>query len=363
MLKHLIVIVICCAMQCGFLVSGWAVEELPQHIAADNDKIHLLGRFDKDFKCAWTGSGFTITVKGGDVNVLLQDFANGSKDKRIGYRNNYFAVQIDDQEPTVIMCQKGVERYPLLENSDGKEHRITLFRRTEALFGLVQFKGLELAAAAELLAPEIKEKKFLVLGDSITCGYGNEAPGHKFNFTPHEENGFMTYAAIAARNLNAEYHCVAWSGQGLYRDRGGKTENQMPDRLLMTIPQSNEKDYDLKRYIPDYFVVNLGTNDTAKGIPPEAEYVACAEKLVATILAVAPKCQIYFCMGPMIGGKNKAAIKSYYETVAAKNDSVFVVDLPNAKSVDEAGAHWHPKVVAHQRCGDALSEAIKAQNK
>ncbi len=180
-----------------------AVEALPQTITMDHEHIHKLGRFNADMQCTWTDSGITIRVTGGDVNILVQDHANGSKDKRIGIRNNYFAVVVDDQEPRVPHCLKGVERYPLLEGSDGGEHVITVFRGTEPLFGLVIVKGLELAEGAELLAPPVKAKKFLALGDSMTCGYGNEAPEIKTSFTPCEENGYMTFAPMVARLLDA----------------------------------------------------------------------------------------------------------------------------------------------------------------
>lgn len=336
-----------------------AVEELPVKINAGNELIHLTGRFTETFQCAWTGSGFIVRTDATDVNVLLEDHANGKKDKRAGYRSNYFAVIIDGGEPQLLHPVKGERRFALLKGAEKKERVIQIFRRTEALFDLVTFHGLELSEGARLLPPPVKKKKLLVLGDSITCGYGNEAPGIKVNFTPFEENGYMTYAPIAARLLDAEYHCVAWSGQGLYRDRNNNTDNAMPERLHMTIPQTKKKDWDLKRYKPDYFIVNLGTNDTAKGIPEEDPYVKATEDLVNTMLEVAPECRIYFCVGPMIGGKNKEAIKSYYEKVAEKNSQVFVYELPKAKYPDEAGASWHPKVVAQERCGKGLAEFIK----
>ena len=338
----------------------YAVEELPVKIGPDHEHIHLTGRFNDTFQCAWTGSGFVIKVKASAVNVLLEDHANGKKDKRAGYRSNYFNVIIDGGEPQLLHPVKGQLRFQLLKGAADKEHTIQLFRRTEALFGLVSFKGLELSAGGTLLAPPIPEKKLMVLGDSITCGYGNEAESKDQNFIPLEENGYMTYAPIAARALDAEYHCVAWSGQGLYRNRNNETEHQMPALLLTTIPQSRKPDWDLKQFIPDYFVVNLGTNDTAKGIPDEEPYVQAAQDLVDTVLGFAPDCRIYFCVGPMIGGKKREAIRAYYSQVAAGNDQVYVFDMPNAKYPAEAGAHWHPKVVAHERCGKALAEFIKA---
>ena len=336
-----------------------AVEALPQVIANTDSRIHLLGRFNDEFQCAWTGSGFVIKVTAGDVNVLLHDSAKGVKDKRIGYNSNYFAVQVDDQEPRVLRCEKGVERYLLFKNEDKGEHVITLFRRTEALFGLVTFKGIEISADAELLQAPIQEKKLLVLGDSITCGYGNEAPSKDFGFTAHEENGYMTYAAITARNLNAEYHCVAWSGQGLYRNREGRTDSQMPEKLFMKIPHANKKDWQFESYKPDYLIVNLGTNDTAKDIPPLDLFTAAAKNLVVQVRSVAPDCQVYFCSGPMIGGDKKVAMEKCYAAVASEFEQVYVVSLPKSKWPDGYGGHYHPKVSSHEQCAKVLTAAIQ----
>jgi hypothetical protein len=55
----------------------------------------------------------------------------------------------------------------------------------------------------------------LFIGDSITAGYGvlcnvSEAP-----FTAETESAYHTYAAVAARALDADAHVIAYSGKGV----------------------------------------------------------------------------------------------------------------------------------------------------
>ena len=49
-----------------------------------------------------------------------------------------------------------------------------------------------------------------VIGDSISCGYGNEAANEHEHFSPTTENAYFSYGAIAARAFNADYTCIAW---------------------------------------------------------------------------------------------------------------------------------------------------------
>ena len=58
------------------------------------------------------------------------------------------------------------------------------------------------------------------IGNSITCGYGNEG-GMGQTFCAETENHYMTYAAITSRNFNARHFAVCRSGIGIYRNWDG----------------------------------------------------------------------------------------------------------------------------------------------
>ncbi|CAK4805871.1 unnamed protein product [Aphanomyces euteiches] len=88
------------------------------------------------------------------------------------------------------------------------------------------------------------------IGDSETCGYGNEGAGSSSNgivgMKGRFENVYNCYACITARMFNAEAHILAWSGKGVksnFADWGPNMSSLW------------------KNTIPEVVVVNLGTQD------------------------------------------------------------------------------------------------------
>ena len=59
------------------------------------------------------------------------------------------------------------------------------------------------------------------IGDSYTCGYGNEGKSREEHFTYETENNYATYGAITARAFNAGYVAICRSGIGMYQSYGG----------------------------------------------------------------------------------------------------------------------------------------------
>lgn len=75
-----------------------------------------------------------------------------------------------------------------------------------------------------LPAQQIKLEYF---GDSITNGCGNGHP-HEVRHSPSLDNEYMSYAAISARMLQAEYHTMAISGIGIPQDAMGNINGLPP---------------------------------------------------------------------------------------------------------------------------------------
>ena len=111
----------------------------------------------------------------------------------------------------------------------------------------------------------------LFVGDSITCGYGNEISTMKpdaFHYTTQGSNANLAWGAVAARQLDAEYVAVAVSGRGVYRNYSGAAGDLLPVIYDKTLPDdATAPAWDIARYTPDVVVVNLGTNDFS---PPGA---------------------------------------------------------------------------------------------
>ena len=168
------------------------------------------------------------------------------------------------------------------------EHEITIVRSSEALFSDGVFIPFTFGPGTEQLAPIERPRRIEYIGDSITCGYGDEganatcpydvpirpelgadgkpltnnAGETQYVKIPESQNIYLAYGSLAARRLAADAVTLCFSGKGMvlnYREQGvgeGKVLN--PD---------DDADPDAKTTIPDYYlrtVATIGPNATCK---------------------------------------------------------------------------------------------------
>ena len=70
--------------------------------------------------------------------------------------------------------------------------------------------------------PALPSKKIEFIGNSITCGYGNEAMLPTNHYSYETQNHYLSYPQIAARQLDAVAYIVARNGIGVYRSYNGR---------------------------------------------------------------------------------------------------------------------------------------------
>lgn len=338
-----------------------------QKISADDTRIQLSGRFDLSTpnapKCAWTGSAITITFKGKGATALFTDVAAAG---------NYFNVIIDDSVHTVIGLVKDSLAYPLAYNLSDTIHTLTLFKRTEPSVGAVQFHGFKLAAQAKLLTPKpLPQRRIEFIGNSITCGYGNETPNEKSRFSPATENGFLAYSARTARNLNAEYRAVAWSGKGMYRNLSMDTTETLPYLYQRTLPVDTTSTWDHSRWAPQVICINLGTNDFNKGNPTEAQFSGTYRTFIAQLRTLYPTASIFCLVGSMMSDSwpkeahALTTIRTYLTHMVttlnkAGDEKIYFLEF-NPQNIERDGvaAHYHPSLTTHQVMATKLTAEIK----
>jgi lysophospholipase L1-like esterase len=327
-------------------------------MAEPMEAIHFLGRFDMSDpqapSSAWPGSAIATRFSGTGLDVDLHDDGK-----------NFFAVSIDGKPPTVLATTKAKDTYTLASGLPDGEHDAVLFRRTESFQGVVHFHGFKAAGGKALIpTPAPFKRRIELIGDSITCGYGNEGAGPSCGFTPDTENEWMAYGAITARDLAAEPHVIAYSGKGAYRDYSGNVESQMPELYERVFAEDPAKKWDFSTWTADVVVVNLGTNDFAKGDPGQP-YVDAYTGLVKQIRGHYPDAYIVCAVGSMLGGVNLAKDIGYVQgVVKAANDGgdakVSFVDLGQQDAnANGLGCDYHPSVKTDQVMATKLTAAIK----
>jgi lysophospholipase L1-like esterase len=312
--------------------------------------VRFVGRFepsdDHGMRFAWSGSGIIGRFAGTGVSARLRDEGKATM--------NAFQVVVDGEPKKVLKMQRGRELYPLVSGLPDGVHDIAVYKRTEAEVGEVVFFGFE-PEGKMLAAPSAPERRIELIGDSITAGLGNEGPGAICPNKPHEQNEYLTYGALAARELGADHTTIAWSGKTLYSMR------VYFDRSL---PAREHSVWDHARYEPQLVVINVGTNNFAIVDPGEARFTLLYTELYERVRRVHPQAVIACALGPMLsdvyppGRRNLTQARKYMRAIVGKlktrDSKVELLEFPEQKHADGMGCGFHPSLKTHKLMAERL---------
>ena len=302
-------------------------------------------------KFAWSGSGVVARFTGSSISVKL----SGGQE---------YTVLIDGMLRPKLTPGNGTTLIANDLASGG--HTIELYRRTEANQGVTQFQGFTFGAGGALLSPPAAPARRLeIIGDSITCGFGNEGANESCPFTPQTENHYLTYGAIAARALGAELHTIAWSGKGVvcnYGDDAQSCTNPLPVYYDRVLPENANSRWDFAMYQPDAVIINLGTNDfSTNQDPSEAEFTNAYRALLLRVRGKYPKALILCTNGPLLYGADLDNVRRFIaKAIADTGDgNMTTFDIPSQSASDGLGCSYHPSLKTHQKMADRLTAALK----
>jgi lysophospholipase L1-like esterase len=320
------------------------------------EEVHLVGRFDtsdpKGPRLAWSASAVVARFTGASISARLHDEGN-----------NYFLVVVDGKPSGLVGSYRGRELYPLASGLGPGEHEVMLYKRTEAKLGEVQFGGFVPDAPGKLVPVSPRRgRRIELIGDSITAGYGNEGTSPTCPFRPSSENEYLAYGAITARNLGAEHVTIAWSG---------KTILGMAELYDRTLPARTDSPWDPHTWVPDVVVMNLGTNDFARGDPGASTFTRNYESMIQRVRAAHPHALIVCALGPMLSDRYpegaaclthaRKYITQVVDAVRARGDTrVTFLEFP-VQDPTTAGCDFHPNLTTHRQMADELTAVLKTQ--
>ncbi len=320
--------------------------------------------FEKEgARFSWSGSAVTIRFRGTSVSAVLEDSGK-----------NRFLVLVDGKPlKEKVVAPDGRATVPLVKGLVRGEHTVTLYKLTEPLVGETKLLGFVLDAYGEPLpSPPAKERRILLIGDSISTGYGNEATDPALGFDPNTENHYLTYGARAARELGASLTTVAWSGRGVHSNRGSTTETKtMKDLWKSVLPESSrdrEVSNDSER--PDVVLVNLGTNDFAPEVADTTPFRARFTELLTEIRALHARAEIVVCVGPLLTDHyppGKKALSTVLGELSAEVDArrtagderISLLQFGAPRADEGLGADYHPTEKTHRRMAAELIAFLK----
>ena len=186
----------------------------------------------------------------------------------------YMAVFLDDDRtPCRKQAVRDGETVPVFFSETVQTHEVRLIKLTENFRTALGLAGIVTDGEILPLAPE-KRDVIEFIGDSITCGFGNAATDPAHEFEAAEEDGWMTYGAITARNLGLEPRFISVSGisienpvpmPGFYcmRDLYPYADRIIQEKLAIrrSQPVPLADPYNFAEKPARYIVLNLGTND------------------------------------------------------------------------------------------------------
>jgi len=325
-------------------------------------RVHVKSNTEVQF--SYPGVAFKIKFSGKVCRILLN---NRLEEK---FRNDpiWYNVRVDGGTPFAITVYDTDHAYLIRDLKEGV-HTVEVFRRNESLVGLTMFRGVEIEAGAKLYAVDTLKRKIEFIGNSITCGYGNEGDSATCHFSPRTENNYVAYGAITARNLNAEYRAIAYSGKGIVSNYDLDDKATMPTLYDYVFPKMNAPLYNSKSWKPDVVVINLGTNDFAHHVPDSALFISTYVNFISKLHLHYPNASFFCIEGCMTkdgwpaGISSFTIVKRYIEKVAEISRSKGIKDLfvyfPTSMQQGEIGCDWHPNIIRHKKMAEELTTFIQ----
>jgi lysophospholipase L1-like esterase len=333
---------------CALAVSGACTQSSPP---GETALIHYIGRFTDEAQpqFEWEGSGVVARFNGTGIAVTMSGLAN------------WFETFVDGEPAAKFQTEGGAKTFTIADKLPQGQHTVEVYRRTEALFEPTRFAGFVVSGGELVPSPYPFKHRMLVIGDSISAGYGDLGPldsGCHLEITT--ESALLAYPMLTARALKSAVHVIAWSGKGMYRqfaDRDVPSRDQMPVLFERTVPTDAASVWNHSRYVPDVIVINLGSNDWDGGDPGEP-YVRAYSAFLAHLRQLYPAAEIFCTLGPML--TKPEALQHIKDVVKASGDAhVHYFPFEPIDVTDGYGCDYHPSQATQRKMADALTAHLR----
>jgi hypothetical protein len=331
----------------------------PVTIPASDTLIEYTGRIDFSNpnapRYSYSGVSVRACFKGTAISAILNDERG----------ENIYAIILDKIPIQRIHPQAGVQTYLIAEDLSDTIHEVEIFKLTEEMFGKTYFLGFQIDDADSLV--EIQDSRdhlIEFIGNSITCGYGNEGQSGG-TFGASTENHYMSYAAITSRSFNARHLAVCKSGIGIYRNYDGPVGGNADcmtnfyDRIYL---YDAHPKYSFAE-TPDLICINLGTNDFSTSGGDSAFFVSTYLNFIDSIQNHYTQPDIVCLIGCMLGGATLTRVRNYVQfiTDSANNrgkGNVYFFEMSEQTGDLGIGIDYHPTVSQHMENSRELIQYI-----
>jgi hypothetical protein len=330
------------------LTEGW------QLVTPNHPQLYWIGRIDDHDPEAivfiWQGTEIRTRFSG----------------RRLGFRfsgawgQNFFNVIIDGEIRVLQLAEGGTYDYRLREELTDGLHELILHKRTEGKFSGCIFRGILLEREAQL-GPKLEPLPLRIefYGDSITAGACIEDAGPDQYDDLSTHNNYRSYGAITARDIKAEYVCIAVSGIGVCYSWNTLLISDFYDRLY---PDPNGPRYGFLGRKPDIVVLNIGQNDygysAIKDVAFPTDFKEKYVGLIRNIRSLYPDARIVCAMGGMSAINDSAEFQATFLKAVAELQSA---DPKIHSLVFTAYTYNHPRTDTHEKMATQLTAFLKKE--
>jgi len=333
-------------------------------IAANNSNIQYIGRVNFSSPTTPVFSNPGVYIQTNFTGTFCDIYMQASTG------NNYIEVVIDDKAPVRYLLSTARKTYRVADSLSEGVHKILICKDTEAGVGYITFLGFR----CEGLSPvtDLPARKIECYGNSITCGACmlNGSPcvlvdnGTNWNAA---NCAYLSYGALTARALNAQWQITAVSGIGLVQSCCNMTYT-MPDVYnLQDLGNLSSVKWNFTKYIPDVVTICLGQNDGSTIVASDT-FKNTYINLVKNIRSKYANASIFLLTSPMADSSGSSTclfkvMQTYLASIvdsinSAGDTKVYWVSLPH----DQRGgcaSNPHPNVAQHESIAAVLETAIK----
>ena len=340
------------------MLKDYKIREIPY--------LRVLGRTNGSLEpvtLVWTAAGIEMNIKATEAWVTV----------RSDYElfEPWADVIVDGAISQRLMVNKGEQKICLFRNMEGDKIRnVKLLRDTPAFptdeKTLFQILGVQ--TDGEFCPLEEPKMRLEVIGDSITSGEGGSGAGGEMTWNSFCFNCVDNYAYMAAKELDAIYHCVSQSGWGVLCSWEGDEKQAIPpyyEQVCGLLNGERNKElgafekWDFQKFQPDVIVVNLGTND-GSGTNDMEKVGKAVEDFLKKLRDYNPESYILWCYG-MLGNGIQPTLENAIRNYKTKSgdERVEFVELPDTLE-GEYGSRQHPGQKSHEKTAKVLVEKIRA---
>ncbi|WP_396170197.1 GDSL-type esterase/lipase family protein [Flavobacterium sp.] len=319
----------------------------------DENKVILIG----------AASSVSFDFTGNSCSISLQSLAD---------HHNYVSLELDGRDIGRVRIEKGEAKYFSVAISENKHtHHLSIYKATEAANGGILFSG---TTAKVVGSPRsTNKKKIELIGDSITCGFGNDdstipcGTGDWYD----QHNAYWAYGPVLSRALDIDYVLSSVSGYGMYRNWNDEhiEEPIIPEVYEnLYLNKDSSKPYDFK-FQPDLVSICVGTNDLSNGdgkkprLPfNEEKFVSNYINFIKTVYQHAPNTRIVLLNSPMVSGeKNLTFVKCLKKVIQVfENDTIHKrIELFEFQPMTPKGCGYHPNIADDKVMADQLIPYFK----